>query len=273
MKNAQAFEQFLVVKYGLQAITTAGYVGSYKRMSAVLGDNPTKEEAEKYIYNLYVSGYSYSHKLNTALAVEKYMEFIGSPVKFGRQKKPRPIIKDTLSEADITKMLFNCNSLREKVIVAVLAYSGLRNLELCNLKVRDVLISQNAIRVICGKGLKDGLSQISPECTKLITRYLNENPRSEDAYLITTLQKGNRMATGDIRKWIKVIARRAKIEKRAFPHLLRHSMTANMLLRGADIISLKNQLRHAWLETTLHYANSIVFLEKNSYQKFCPNYI
>lgn len=81
------------------------------------------------------------------------------------------------------------------------------------------------------------------------------------------------MAPCDIRKMVKVIAKRAKIEKRCYPHLFRHSLTANMLLRGADIISLKNQLRHSWLETTLHYANSIVFVKKNLYQKFAPSYI
>ena len=103
--------------------------------------------------------------------------------------------------------------------------------------------------------------------------YLKEYPRGPEQYLFSTLQKNNKMATGDIRKLVKIIGKRARIEKRVYPHLLRHSLTANMLLRGADIISLKNQLRHSWLETTLHYANSIVFVEKNLYQKFAPSYI
>lgn len=155
----------------------------------------------------------------------------------------------------------------------MLAYSGIRNLEICKLKVQDVLITQNAIRVINGKGLKDGISQIAPECTEILIKYLNEFPRGQDDFFFTTLVKKNRLATGDVRKWVKVIGKRACITKRVFPHLLRASMTANMLLRGADIISLKNQLRHAWLETTLLYANSIVFVEKNQYQKFAPSYI
>ena len=54
MKNAQSFEQFLIIR-GLQPITAQGYIGSYKRMSSVLGDYPTKEEAERYIYTLYTS--------------------------------------------------------------------------------------------------------------------------------------------------------------------------------------------------------------------------
>lgn len=272
MKNAQSFEQFLIIR-GLQPITAQGYIGSYKRMSSVLGDYPTKEEAERYIYTLYTSEYSYSHKINTALALEKYMEFIGNPVKFGRQRKPKPIIKNTLTEAEVTKMLFNCHSLREKALIALLAYSGIRNLELCKLKVKDLLLSQNAVRIICGKFIKDGISEIAPECSEILQKYLSENPRQLEDYLFTTLRKGNQLSTGDVRKWVKVIAKRAKIEKRVFPHLLRASMASNMLLRGADIMSLKSQLRHQWLETTLLYVNSIVFVEKNRYQKFCPSYI
>jgi site-specific recombinase XerD len=106
-----------------------------------------------------------------------------------------------------------------------------------------------------------------------IIEYLKEFPREDSEFLFTTLVRGNKMGTGDIRKLVKTLGIRARINKRVYPHLLRHSLTANMLLRGADIISLKNQLRHNWLETTLHYANSIIFVEKNLYQKFAPSYI
>jgi site-specific recombinase XerD len=58
-----------------------------------------------------------------------------------------------------------------------------------------------------------------------------------------------------------------------YPHLLRHTLAANLLLRGANIVFLKNQLRHAHLETTLVYINSIVFGERNDYQKFAPSYL
>jgi integrase len=89
--------------------------------------------------------------MNTALAVEKYMEFIGNAIIFGRQKKPKPMIIDTLSEAEVTRLIFSTKNIREKAIVSLLAYSGIRNLELCNLKVRDFMYTQNAIRIIKGK--------------------------------------------------------------------------------------------------------------------------
>lgn len=267
------FEMFLVARIGLMPVTVRSYVGSIKRIIKVIGEYPNIYEVEKFVNDLYTSDYSYHHKTNTVLALERYLEFIGRPTRFGRQRKPRTIIKETLTEAEITKLIFSAKNSREKAIISLMAYSGIRNQEVCNLKVKDFLYTQNAIRIIQGKLSKDGISEITPECSLSIIEYLKEYPRENDSYLFTTIVKGNKMGTGDIRKLIKNLGYRAKITKRVYPHLLRHSLTANMLLRGADIISLKNQLRHNWLETTLHYANSIVFVEKNLYQKFAPSYI
>ena len=84
---------------------------------------------------LYQSKCSYRHKMNTALAVEKYMEYCGTPISFGRQKKPKSIIKNTLTEAEVTRLVFNCRNIKEKAVVSLLAYSGVRNKELCSLQV------------------------------------------------------------------------------------------------------------------------------------------
>jgi site-specific recombinase XerD len=273
MKNKELFRRFLIVEKGLQEITAHGYVGSAERFTWVLGESPNHEGIKNYMYILYTSEYSYSHKMNTALAVEKYMEFLGKPIQLGRQKKPKPMIKDTLTEAEVTKLIFNTKNIREKAIVSLLAYSGIRNLELCNLKVRDFLYTQNAIRIIKGKGIKDGVSEITPECSKILMQYIQEYNKKDDDMLFSTLRKGNLYRPQDTRKLIHVVAKRANIQKRVYPHLLRHSMSANMLLRGVNIVSLKNQLRHTLLETTLHYVNSIVFIDKNQYQKFAPSYI
>lgn len=273
MNNKQLFERFLTVDIGLAEISVHGYVGGARRFTAVVGENPDHEKAKNYMYAMYTSEFSHSYKLNTALAVEKYMQFIGNPISLGRQKKPRPIIKDTLTEAEITTLIFNSKNIREKAILSLLAYSGIRNKELCDMKKKDFLYTQNAVRIIKGKGFKDGISEISPECTKIILQYLEKFPRGEDEYLFTTLRKTERYRGQDLRKLVHVIAKRAKMEKRVYPHLFRHSMSANMLLRGANLVALNHQLRHTLLETTLHYVNSIVFVDKNHYQKYAPSYL
>ena len=241
-------------------------------MQKVLGRNPSHDQLNKYIQVLYSSGYSYSHKTNTALGLERWTEYKQHPIHFGRQKRPRQIVKDTLTEAEVTRLIFNAPTLRDKAMLALLAYSGCRNKELCNIRVCDFDSGRNTIRIIKGKGLKEGLVNVSAECTGILLEYLHAHERATGDYLFETYQK-NQMTTGTVRKQTHVAARLAKIQKRVYPHLLRHTLAANLLLRGANIVLIKQQLRHAHLETTLVYINSIVFGSMNQYDKFAPSYL
>lgn len=241
-------------------------------MQKTLGSKPDNSTMEEYIYKIYNSDYSYSHKTNTALAIEKYTEFLDRPLKLSRQKRPKTIIKDTLTEAEITKIIFSCKTLKEKAIISLLAYSGIRNKELCNLKVKDFDSGKNQIRIIQGKGLKDGISQISASCSKILQEYIYKENRDEKDYFFKTYQE-NQYTSWALRKRVKVVSKRANIIKRVYPHLFRSSLVVNMLIRGADIVSLKNQLRHTLIATTFHYLNSVVLGEKNNYEKFEPSYL
>lgn len=269
MKN---FKKFLFIKKGLQSISVEGYIGGIRRMENKIGYEPTNSQIEEYMYQMYSSDYSYSYKTNTALAIEHYTEFLGRPLKLGRQKKPRTIIKNTLTEAEVTKMIFCCKNLKEKAIISLLAYSGIRNKELCDLKVKNFDSGRNEIRIIQGKGLKDGVSEISASCSKILQQYIYEFDLDEEDFMFWTYQD-NQYTSGALRKRVKVISARAKMTKRVYPHLFRHSLSVNMLIRGADISTLKNQLRHSLLETTFHYLNSIVLKNRGTYSKYQPSYI
>ena len=273
-KTVYGFEQFLLVRKGLQPLTIIGYLGSVKKFIESIGTHyPTHHQVEEYVARYFRGGYSYSHITNTSLALERWMEYIQDPIRLGRQKKPKTIIKDTLSEAEVTKLIFNCNNTREMAMLTLLSYSGVRNHELCNLRVRDVDFGNNRVRVVAGKGRKDGFVCITGAATKILMQYLAECQRPQEQYLFTTLQYGNRLATQDVRKIIRIIAKRSAMKKRVFPQLLRHSLAVNMLMRGAGIYTIKEQLRHSFVETTLGYVNSILYTPKGEYEKFAPSYV
>lgn len=272
MRNVKAFRQFLIVDCGYQPITVEGYLGGAKRFTRVVGGNPTVEEAKKYMKVLYTSAYSFAHKTNTALAVERYMTFIGRKVRFGRQKKPRRIIKETLTEAEVTSMLLVCNNLKERAAIALLSYSGMRNKEFCGLRTKDLDYPTNRVHIWQGKGLKDRVVDITPECTRVMMDYIKKYEKQPDDFLFKTYQ-GNQYTGGALRKLVKVVGRRAKITKRVYPHIMRHSMSTNMLMRSADMETIRKQLGHIWLETTCLYCSSIVLLERNNYLKSAPSYL
>jgi len=153
------------------------------------------------------------------------------------------------------------------------AYAGLRNKELCNLRVQDVDFGNNSVRVLEGKGTKDGIASISAECTRILIQYLTEYPRPREEHLFTTLEHGNKYHSCDLRKLFRTVAERAGIKKRVYPHLMRHTLAMNMLARGAGIYTIKEQLRHSFVDTTLIYVNSLVPGTRNEYDKFVPSYV
>ncbi len=134
-QRLKSFAEYLCARRGLTECTIAGYVSAIRRLSATVGLNPDHHDLDSLIVSMRTSGASYSHVVNTSLALERYTEFIGHPIHLGRPKKPKRFIRSTLSEAEITLMIAACRNIREKTLLSLLAYSGLRNKELCNLKI------------------------------------------------------------------------------------------------------------------------------------------
>ncbi len=269
----QEFEKLLVIHKGLQPVTVKGHVDAVKRICRRVNGDLTKESADNYIFQLYQSNYSYTHKMNQAVALEYWFEHLGQNVRYARQRKPKPLIKKTLSEAEITRLLFCCKNIREKAIVTVLAYSGIRPKELRNLKVQDVDFGTNELRVNQGKGMKDGIVYISPACTRILMDYLNHYPRTPENLMFNTADNLRPFGQGALRKLVKVLTRRAKLERRVYPYLFRHSLGTNMVLRGGDIFLVKKQLRHADIMTSLGYIHCLGYGVKNEYERFVPSYV
>jgi site-specific recombinase XerD len=200
------------------------------------------------------------------------MKFIENPIKLGRPRKPKRIIKKTLTEAEIAILLDATINIREKAILTLLCYSGIRAEELCEIKVEDVDFGNNEI-FIHGKGSKERIVNIKGECTRILLTYIALFPRNNNQYLFTTLRKNVPYTTWALRRLVKTVVCRTKIEKRVYPHLFRHSLATNMIDRGANPRTIQKQFGHAYLETTMIYVESRPKTVKMEYEIFAPSYI
>ena len=273
-QEVKNFERDLILQSSLKPITIQAHLSCITRIFRILKTtNPTAHQIEDYVLELKQSSYSCSHISNNIVTIEKYSSSCGRKIRFARPKKPKRLIKDFLSEAEVSKIISACKNIREKAFLAILAFSGLRNQELCNLKVSDIDLGNNHIKVFNGKGSKDGISNISGECSKILINYLNKFQREDDDYLFTTLKRGNQYTTSDLRKLVKVVSKRAGIKKRTFPHLLRISLATNLLKRGANITTIQKQLRHTFISTTEIYLRSFPERIKTEYDFYTPAYI
>src|SRR5260370_3881472 len=96
----------------------------------------------------------------------------------------------------------------------MLAYPGIRNLELCSLLVKNIDFENKTVFIKGGKGQKDGIVCISPEGLAMITEYLKEYPRADDETLFFTIARNkaqDRLNTATVTKLVKPTAKRAVI--------------------------------------------------------------
>ena len=273
-RQIKKFEEYLMVDRGLSKVTAGGYCRAVsialRRMKKFVPQYPN---IKTYIGWMYDKKYSYSHVVNTSLGLEHYTRFKGEAVRLARPKKPKRLIKDVLSESEVSRLLLAARNIRAKAMICLLSYSGARNHELFNIKLSDVDLGGNQITIRDGKNRQDGVINISAECTKVLIEYLRAFPREPDDFLFTTVVRKKQLSTGDVRKTLRVTALKAKIGRRVFPHLLRHSLATNLLNRGASLMMIQQQLRHSFIESTMIYVVSRPIRNRSEYDFHKPAYM
>ena len=267
------FARHLHARRGLSEITVQNYVSAIRRLVSVIGIQPTSRSIEQHIERMHKTGASYSHIVNTSIALEAYCAFVGRPIKLGRPKKPRHLVRGTLSEAEITLLIAAGRSLRERAIMATLAYGGLRNRELCRLRIRDVDLGSQTLHVQATKTQKDRYTHIAAPCVNLLAEYLRERGGQPADLLFVCLRSGRPYVQQNLRKMIRTAAKRASLAKRVYPHLLRHSLATNLFHRGAHLLAIKEQLGHAFVETTMIYVHSSPEHTQLQYRLHAPSYL
>jgi integrase/recombinase XerD len=104
---------------------------------------------------------------------------------------------------------------------------------------------------------------ILPELTQELKTYLGTR---RAGHLFETTHN-HRYSPRRIQQIVKETAAEAKITKRVYPHLLRHSVAQTLLNRGMPLEQIQKFLGHANLETTQIYAESSTESIKESYQR------
>ena len=107
LKNQlKKFEEYLIVDRGLSRRTVGGYSRSLsialRRMRKFV---PSHQDIRKFMLWMHDKNYSYSHIVNTSLAVEHYARFKGMEIALGRPRKPKRIVQNVLSESEISRLI------------------------------------------------------------------------------------------------------------------------------------------------------------------------
>jgi integrase/recombinase XerD len=150
---------------------------------------------------------------------------------------------------------------RDRTMMEVLYAAGLRVSELLSLRVDDVYLEEEKIKVVGkGRGKPERYVPILNTAARYLTTYLHVVREDfldgrEGSATVFLSTRGTAMSKPAFRARLKRYAEQAGIETRIYPHLFRHGTLTHCLEGGADIRQLQALAGHKRLNQTAGYTH------------------
>lgn len=163
------------------------------------------------------------------------------------KRKPPTFLKP--GERD--RLLASVDDLRDRAILTLLCFGGLRRNELRMLDRSDVDLADRTVMIRFAKRGKWRQIGLHPKAAALIGEYLAT--RADDCPALFISARGQRMALRTINYVLDRYAPQLELGKRVTPHSLRHTF-ATALWRGSnDLRIVQRALGHQSIATTAIY--------------------
>ena len=155
-----------------------------------------------------------------------------------------------LNASEVRALLKACDLLKHRLLIGLAYGCGLRCAEVRTLKVADVDTQRAMVHVRQGKGNKDRLLPMGTMLARGIASYIAaDKPRT---YLFEG-NDGNAYSQRGAQWAIAQAVKKATIIKDVSLHTLRHTYATHHLEQGVNIITIKDLLGHAHIDTTMMY--------------------
>ncbi len=179
--------------------------------------------------------------------------------------KTRKSVVERLSREEEKRLIQHAYRDRSEhgLLIKMLFQTGARVSEFANIRIEHFFFDELMILIDKGKGGKSRYVPILPELAQELRTYLGGR---SIGYLFET-NRHLPYSPRRIQQIVKATAEGAKIKKRVYPHLLRHSVATTLLERGMPIDQIQKFLGHSKLETTQVYAESTTEMIKESYRR------
>ena len=289
-KTIEDFESYLLLekKYSKNTIVSyqndlskfKEYFIKEKKSLKSLDNNDLKAYVQS--INKSMSAKSVSRNISTLksfykfLMIEKYVN--KSPLTNVVNPKVKKELPKVLSEEEVIKLLdFQINDnygYRNKAMLELMYSSGLRVSELINLKMTDVDLELELVRIF-GKGSKERIIPLGAYASlalkEYITYYRGSLLKKKNSDYLFLSSRGDKMTRQAFFKILKKIAKEQGIKTEFSPHTLRHSFATHLLKHGADLRSIQELLGHSDVSSTQIYTHISNEKLKENYKEAHPH--
>ena len=231
---------------------------------------------ERYQRHLYLyrkkngSPMSFSSQYNRLVAIRAWFKWLSkhnyilfNPAsdielpKLGR-RLPKAILTESEAETIInTPDIHTPIGLRNRAILEVFYSTGIRRMELINLKIQDIDVERGTIMIRQGKGRVDRMIPIGERALLWVDKYFDDSRTNlvtnADDGTVFLSRTGQQIGAGRLTGLVKKVIKDSGIKKQGSCHLFRHTMATLMLEHGASIRYIQAMLGHVKLDTTQIY--------------------
>ena len=222
-----------------------------------------------------VSNRSINRKVSALNTYFKFLQKVGdiklNPLTKHKALKTSRKIQTPFSESEINTAIDDLlyedsfEGIRDKLIIELFYSTGIRRIELVELKLSSIDFQNNTLKVL-GKRNKERLVPLLNSVVQSLRHYLKS--RSElktivDTDILFLTKNGIKVYETLVCRIINDYFSKASTEVKRSPHILRHSFATHLLNQGADLNAVKELLGHSSLAATQVYThNSIAELKK-----------
>lgn len=172
-------------------------------------------------------------------------------------------LPEFMSEEEVKKFLeavenadFKANTARNKLIIKIIIFTGIRVSEAINIKLGDISEENDLFIIrIRAKGNKYRIVMIKKELIQKLLSHIDINYMNKDSYLFVN-KKGTPLTQAYISRIVEQILFKAGIRKQKNgAHMLRHTFATLLYKKQKDLVLVQEALGHASLNTSRIYTH------------------
>ncbi|MBR9914646.1 MAG: tyrosine-type recombinase/integrase [Algicola sp.] len=280
------FSDYLLLEKNYSKLTLKAYLNDLEEFKLFVRsefDSPTitdvnYQQIRHWIVSLVDNGISNRSINRKVSSLNTYFKFLlkierieVNPLNKHKALKVSKKIQVPFSEEEMKEMVDALQSakdfegLRNRLIIELFYATGIRRIELVQLKLSDLDVANKTLKVL-GKRNKERYIPLIDSVVETIDLYMIERnalEKIQDKSHLFLTKKGVKIYETLVYRIINNYFSNVSTKVKRSPHILRHSFATHLLNQGANLNAVKELLGHSSLAATQVYThNSIAELKR-----------